>query len=154
MEIFGLSKYISVPLAALGVWLLIVKGSYRAVERIFLIASALYLAYVPQVSWPARLAASSAGFRHPQLSPRRRLRNDLRHRHRHDHRAVDAVLPAGVDCGQRAKAGHYAYERLDVIVGSLFAVFVAHSSSSPARPRCLPTACASRRPRMRRSPGR
>ena len=49
MEIFGVSKYISVPLAALGVWLLIVKGSYGAVERIFLIASALYLAYVDRV---------------------------------------------------------------------------------------------------------
>ena len=46
MEIFGVSKFISVPLAALGVWLLIVKGSYKSVERVFLIASAIYLAYV------------------------------------------------------------------------------------------------------------
>jgi Mn2+/Fe2+ NRAMP family transporter len=46
MEIFGVSKYISVPIAAVVVWLLIVKGSYKVVERIFLVASALYLAYV------------------------------------------------------------------------------------------------------------
>jgi len=46
MEIFGVSKYISVPLVALGVWLLIVKGNYKFVERIFLVASAIYLAYV------------------------------------------------------------------------------------------------------------
>ena len=46
MEIFGVSKYISVPMAAVVVWLLIVKGSYKTVERIFLVASAIYLAYV------------------------------------------------------------------------------------------------------------
>jgi Mn2+/Fe2+ NRAMP family transporter len=46
MEIFGVSKYISVPLAAVGVWLLIVKGNYKTTERIFLVASAIYLAYV------------------------------------------------------------------------------------------------------------
>jgi Mn2+/Fe2+ NRAMP family transporter len=46
MEIFGVSKYVSVPIVAFGVWLLIVKGSYKSVERIFLVASALYLSYV------------------------------------------------------------------------------------------------------------
>ncbi|MCX6280765.1 MAG: divalent metal cation transporter, partial [Bacteroidetes bacterium] len=37
MEIFGISKYISVPLAALMVWLLVVRGNYTIAERIFLI---------------------------------------------------------------------------------------------------------------------
>ena len=46
MEIFGVSKYISVPLAAIGVWVLVVKASYKSVERIFLLGSAFYLAYV------------------------------------------------------------------------------------------------------------
>jgi Mn2+/Fe2+ NRAMP family transporter len=46
LEIFGISKYISVPLAALGVWLLVVKASYRSVERIFLLGAVFYLAYV------------------------------------------------------------------------------------------------------------
>ncbi len=35
MEIFGISKYISVPVAALGVWLLIVKGNYKHVNGFF-----------------------------------------------------------------------------------------------------------------------
>ncbi len=46
MEIFGVSKYISVPIAAIAVWFLIVKGSYKSVERVFLVASVIYLAYV------------------------------------------------------------------------------------------------------------
>ncbi len=46
MQIFGISKYISVPIAAIIVWVLVVQGSYRQVEKIFLIACAFYLAYV------------------------------------------------------------------------------------------------------------
>ena len=46
LGLFGLSKYISVPLAAVGVWLLVVKGNYRSVEKIFLFACVLYLTYV------------------------------------------------------------------------------------------------------------
>jgi NRAMP (natural resistance-associated macrophage protein)-like metal ion transporter len=46
MEIFGMSKYISVPLAAIAVWMLVVRGSARQVEKIFLIACAFYLSYV------------------------------------------------------------------------------------------------------------
>ncbi len=46
MEIFGISKYISVPAAAFFVWLLVVKGTYKIAERIFLIFSASLLTYV------------------------------------------------------------------------------------------------------------
>ncbi len=45
-EIFGVSKYVLVPLGALAVWLLVVKGTFRSVERIFLIASAFYISYI------------------------------------------------------------------------------------------------------------
>ena len=45
-EIFGVSKYVFVPIGAIAVWLLVVRGTYRSVERIFLGASAFYLAYV------------------------------------------------------------------------------------------------------------
>src|SRR5512138_3750568 len=38
LEIFGISKYLSVPVVALIVWLLIVKGSYKTVEKVFLVA--------------------------------------------------------------------------------------------------------------------
>jgi len=44
-EIFGVSKYIAVPLAALVVWVLVLKGTYRQVEVVFLIACAFYLTY-------------------------------------------------------------------------------------------------------------
>lgn len=46
MEILGLSKYIMVPIGALSVWVLVTKGSYRAVERILLFACLLYFGYV------------------------------------------------------------------------------------------------------------
>jgi NRAMP (natural resistance-associated macrophage protein)-like metal ion transporter len=45
MELFGISKYLSVPLGAVVVWLLIVKGSYRIVEKVFLVACLVYVAY-------------------------------------------------------------------------------------------------------------
>lgn len=46
MEIFGVSKYISVPIAAVMVWFLVVKGTYQIAERIFLIFSVSLLTYV------------------------------------------------------------------------------------------------------------
>jgi NRAMP (natural resistance-associated macrophage protein)-like metal ion transporter len=46
LELFHVSKYISVPLGALAVWLLIVKGTYRGVEKIFLFACLVYVAYI------------------------------------------------------------------------------------------------------------
>ena len=46
MEIFGVSKYISVPLAGLFVWLLVVRGTYKLVERVFLGACLFYVAYL------------------------------------------------------------------------------------------------------------
>jgi NRAMP (natural resistance-associated macrophage protein)-like metal ion transporter len=46
MEIFGVSKYISVPIVAIMVWFLVVKGTYKIAERIFLIFSLSLLTYV------------------------------------------------------------------------------------------------------------
>jgi NRAMP (natural resistance-associated macrophage protein)-like metal ion transporter len=46
LELFHVSRYISVPLAAAGVWLLIVKGNYKSVEKIFLLGCALYVTYI------------------------------------------------------------------------------------------------------------
>lgn len=46
MEIFGVSKYISVPAGALLVWWLVVKGTYRFVEKVFLFACTVYLTYI------------------------------------------------------------------------------------------------------------
>jgi Mn2+/Fe2+ NRAMP family transporter len=46
LEIFHLSKYITVPVGALLVWLMVVKGTYRSVEKIFLFACLFYVAYI------------------------------------------------------------------------------------------------------------
>ena len=45
-ELFGVSRYISVPLAAISVWFLVVKGSYKRVERAFLMMSLVFLGYI------------------------------------------------------------------------------------------------------------
>jgi Mn2+/Fe2+ NRAMP family transporter len=126
MEIFGISKYISVPIAAAGVWLLVVKGNYKSVERIFLFASALYLAYV----------ASGILARPPLLTV---ARSFLTPSFRFEAAYVTifvtvigtTIAPwmqfyqqsAIVDKG--LKPADFIYERIDVIVGSIFAVLVA-----------------------------
>jgi NRAMP (natural resistance-associated macrophage protein)-like metal ion transporter len=46
LEIFHVSKFISVPLSAIIVWLLVVKGSYRSVEKVFLFACLFYVTYI------------------------------------------------------------------------------------------------------------
>jgi len=45
-EIFGVSKYVIVPIGALAVWWLVFKGTFRTVERVFLVASLFYVTYV------------------------------------------------------------------------------------------------------------
>ena len=46
LEIFGVSKYLSVPLSAFFVWWLVVKGSYKSVEKAFLVACLFYISYI------------------------------------------------------------------------------------------------------------
>ncbi|MGA2435034.1 MAG: divalent metal cation transporter [Bryobacteraceae bacterium] len=46
LELFSISRYISVPICAAAVWYLVVRGTYRSVEKIFLGASALYVTYI------------------------------------------------------------------------------------------------------------
>ncbi|UCD35373.1 MAG: divalent metal cation transporter [Nitrospiraceae bacterium] len=46
MEIFGLSKYIMVPLGAFLIWILVTRGSYRVIERVLLGACLLYFGYI------------------------------------------------------------------------------------------------------------
>src|SRR5688572_12867394 len=46
LSLFGVSRFISVPLGAAAVWLLVVKGTYRMVEKVFLLACGFYAAYV------------------------------------------------------------------------------------------------------------
>lgn len=126
LEIFGISKYISVPLVAVGVWLLIVKGSYKSVERIFLVASALYLAYVASgllahPVWPTVLREAVTPSFHFEagyvtifitvigttIAPWMQFYQQ------------SSIVDKGL------KITDYTYERIDVVVGSVFAVVVA-----------------------------
>src|SRR5215468_6327772 len=46
LELFGLSKYKTVPICAVIVWLIVVKGQYKTVEKVFLAASFFYITYI------------------------------------------------------------------------------------------------------------
>ena len=126
MEIFGVSKYISVPLVALGVWLLIVKGNYKFVERIFLVASAIYFAYVlsgvmANPPWGTVLEAVHTPTFHFEVGYITIFVT-----------VIGTTIAPWMQFYQQAsivdkglKVGELGYERIDVIVGSAFAVLVA-----------------------------
>lgn len=46
LELFGVKRYYSVPICAIIVWLIIVKGQYKSVEKVFLAASFFYITYI------------------------------------------------------------------------------------------------------------
>ena len=46
LEIFGVGRHISVPVAAALVWWIVVKGNYKSVEKVFLFACVFYLSYI------------------------------------------------------------------------------------------------------------
>ena len=126
MEILGVSKYISVPIAAILVWVLILKTEYKVVERVFLAASVIYLAYVAsgilaKPDWPTVAQAFvtptfsfDPGFVAIVVT------------------AIGTTIAPWMQFYQQAsivdkglKVTDIGFERIDVIVGSLFAVFVA-----------------------------
>jgi NRAMP (natural resistance-associated macrophage protein)-like metal ion transporter len=46
LELFGISKYVSVPIGAFIVWIMVARGNYKVVEKLFLIASTVYITYI------------------------------------------------------------------------------------------------------------
>ena len=68
LELFGLSKYITVPICAVIVWLIVVKGQYKSVEKVFLAASFFYVTYIIAgvLAKPAWLDALVATIKVPQ----------------------------------------------------------------------------------------
>jgi len=46
LELFGLSRYVTVPVCGVIVWLIVVKGQYKSVEKVFLAASFFYITYI------------------------------------------------------------------------------------------------------------
>jgi Mn2+/Fe2+ NRAMP family transporter len=126
MEIFGLSKYYSVPLAAFIVWRLVVKGTYKSVEKVFLIACVFYLAYIisgflikpnwngimtafvtPTITFEAGWLTMVIGVVGTTIAP-----------------WMQFYLQSSV-VDKRIKAENYKYTRMDVIFGSLTVNVVA-----------------------------
>jgi NRAMP (natural resistance-associated macrophage protein)-like metal ion transporter len=70
MGLFGVPKYYSVPICALIVWLIAVKGQYKSVEKVFLAASFFYVTYIfaGVLAKPAWIEAAKATLKPPHLS--------------------------------------------------------------------------------------
>ena len=129
MQLFHLNKFISVPAAAVAVWLLVVKGNYKSVEKIFLAASVFYIAYVVAgvMSGPDWHQALTETVKLPS----RQIWSD----HNYVYMTIGVIgttitpwmqfyLQASiVDKGVSVK--QYKAARLDVIVGSIFTDIVA-----------------------------
>ena len=129
LQLFHLSKFISVPLCAALVWFMVVRGSYKSTEKIFLVASIVYIAYIfagvlSQPSWHTALLATI------QMPGRSAWRDKA-----YIYTAIGVVgttiapwmqfylQSSIVEKGIRVK--DYGASRLDVIVGSLFTDIVA-----------------------------
>jgi NRAMP (natural resistance-associated macrophage protein)-like metal ion transporter len=67
LELFGLSRYYTVPVCAVIVWLIVVKGQYKSVEKVFLAASFFYVTYIFAgiLAHPAWKDATIATFKPP-----------------------------------------------------------------------------------------
>ncbi|HEY5976152.1 MAG TPA: Nramp family divalent metal transporter [Geobacteraceae bacterium] len=126
LEIFGISRYLSVPVSAVLVWLLIVKGSYKIVEKVFLIACTVYIAYpiaafmagpdwstiihatvVPTFKSDSGYLMTMIGVVGTTIAPWMQFYQQ------------SAVVEKGITIEQ------YSFSRLDVIIGCVMAIVVA-----------------------------
>jgi NRAMP (natural resistance-associated macrophage protein)-like metal ion transporter len=69
LELFGLSRIYSVPICCAIVWLIVVKGQYKTVEKVFLTASFFYITYIVAgvLAHPAWQTAAIATVKPPEL---------------------------------------------------------------------------------------
>lgn len=129
LHLFHISKFISVPLCALLVSVLVFRGDYKSTEKIFLVASLVYIAYIfagvlSQPDWHDALMATV------QL-PRKTVWHDKSYIYMAIGIVGTTIAPwmqfylqsSIVEKGIRVK--DYAASRLDVIVGSFFTDIVA-----------------------------
>ena len=129
MQLFHISKYASIPGSALLIWLLVVKGDYKRVEKVFLAASVFYIAYIvtgvlSQPSWHDAIVATV------ELP-----RGSIWHSKSYIYMIVGIIgttispwmqfylQSSIVEKGVTAK--EYPASRLDVIIGSFFTNIVA-----------------------------
>ncbi len=128
LQIFGVPAWLSVPVTAAAVWGLVLKGSHRQVEKIFLVASLLYVAYpisaalakpdwgtyalavvTPHFEPSGAYVAMLVGLVGTTIAPWMQFY------------LQSAVVEKGI------KVEHYRYSRLDVIVGCIVTDLVAFS---------------------------
>jgi NRAMP (natural resistance-associated macrophage protein)-like metal ion transporter len=126
MQIFGVPAWISVPITALAVWLLVLKGTYQMVEKVFLVACVFYVAYpvsallshpdwgtvmretvTPSFEWKGDYVAMLIGVVGTTIAPWMQFY------------LQSAVVEKGV------KPEQYRLSRLDVIVGCIITDVVA-----------------------------
>jgi len=124
--LFGISRYVMVPIMAVVVWWLIVKGNYRQVERVFLALTLVFIAYpisavLARPDWGLALHSAVVPTFRPDpeyillfvatvgttISPYMQVGQQ------------DLVVEKGVTVGELAST------RVGVIVGSIFAILVA-----------------------------
>ncbi|NTW00540.1 MAG: Nramp family divalent metal transporter [Oscillochloris sp.] len=125
-ELFGVSRYLAVPLAAVIVWLLITRGSYGNVEKVFLGLSLVFFAYIgaavlarpnwgevlhsvvhPQIAWNSSYLQLLIAIIGTTISPYMQLY------------VQSSVVEKGVTPEE------YSYTRFDVLAGTVFAGIVA-----------------------------
>jgi NRAMP (natural resistance-associated macrophage protein)-like metal ion transporter len=126
LQILGISKYISVPIVAFLVWLLVVRGTYKTVEKVFLFACSFYLCYiaagflakpdwmaaatamvVPEIQWETGYLMMIVGITGATVAPWMQFY------------LQSAVVEKGVEQSQ------YKESRIEVIVGCFTALIVA-----------------------------
>ena len=127
-ELFGVSRYLSVPIAAVAIWSLVFFGSYRYAERVFLLLTVVFIAYpiaavlarpnwhqvAVNAAWPHFVASRSflllsVALIGTTITPYIQLYE------------AGAVVDKGV------KPEEYRYQRFDAITGAVMAAFVAMS---------------------------
>ena len=126
MEIFSVSRRISVPVSAALVWWLVVKGNYKSVEKVFLFACVVYFSYVisgflgkpdwsvvgsafvsPTFRWDAGFLAMVVGLVGTTIAPWMQFY------------LQSSIVDKGL------KADDYPYTRMDVIFGSVMVNVIA-----------------------------
>jgi Mn2+ and Fe2+ transporters of the NRAMP family len=126
MEVLGISKYISVPLAAIAVWFIVVKGTYKSTEKVFLIFSVFLLTYIfsatlahpnwnevgkaivhPKIEYNLDYISTVIGIIGTTIAPWMQFYMQ------------SAVIEKGINLKD------YKYEIMDVVVGSIITVVVA-----------------------------
>ena len=126
MEVFGVSKYLSVPIMGILIWILVVKGTYKMAERIFLVFSVSLLMYVvsalmgkphwgeighaivhPQLEVNSQSLAMIIGIIGTTIAPWMQFYMQT------------SVIEKGLDMKQ------YKYSLIDIVVGCIATVVVA-----------------------------